>query len=195
MIDKILSASEILNRLDPDELPKLLSHESIRAMLTDLIKDLPEKMMINTAIGRSSLCGVSGKFPFKRGNYCSNVDGMYVSNMWYENIKHLVDTNVIDSEMLALVFTEHGMKYAYIIDPRIPKEALNKPYFCGIKTSVKVLRHHYDVPEDKCVCEHVPETISWTSFGYDEKNNKCTSKTGICNECNSKYEFIRTFKE
>lgn len=137
-----------------------------------------ETTFIKSAIGMMSCVGIGGEFPFKHGNYCSNTDNIYFVNLWAENIDHLITHNIIDDKLEALVFTEHGCKYALVVDKRIPSNVYHKPYFCGIRTSEKVIRHFYKIPDNDCICDH--GHISWTSFSGQEKKGSCIA-------CETKY--------
>lgn len=108
-----------------------------------------KQVMIKSAVGMMSCVAISGSFPFSHGNYCSNIESYYFTNIWAENLQHLIRMGIIDDKIEVLLFDE---TYAYVIDERVPKEALHAPYFCGIKESIEVLRHHYDVDDEQCLC-------------------------------------------
>ena len=135
-----------------------------------------KKMIINANVGMMSCAGISGKFPYTWGNYCSNVDGIYFVNLWAENLQHMLINNILaDGKVEVILFEENGCKYAYAIDERIPEEAIHAPYFCGIKTCLAVLRYHSQVPDDKCVCDYGHTNTSST--------NAKGLVTSICPEC------------
>lgn len=144
-----------------------------------------KKIKISSAIGCSSLVGVSGKFPFAHGNYCTNSEGYYFVNMWAENIRHLQATGQIDDEIEVILFKSVDRTryaYAYVVDERVPKEAIHSPYFCGIHTSVEILRWHNEVADGTCLCE-VNELELCTLSSRDFKNQGGVT----CPECNTSY--------
>ncbi|AUR85977.1 hypothetical protein NVP1081O_242 [Vibrio phage 1.081.O._10N.286.52.C2] len=138
-----------------------------------------EKVKISALVGMMSMVGINGQFPFTSGNYCSNVHDVYFSNIWAENLMHLTSTGVIDDGLIeVLLFTEKGGDYAYVIDERVPKEAIHEPYFCGIAQSTQILRYHYGLPEDECVCEH-----GFAQGGsFDHKTRWVTKRCGECGQ-------------
>lgn len=140
-----------------------------------------------------SLCGVNGEFPFKFGNYFSNAEDYYFVNLWYENLEYLLDNGIIDDGKIeALLFKyadSDSYVYAYVIDERVPKEALHAPYFCGIKTSVEIVRMHHKVPDDKCLCE-VDDYNLTSKNGWDNKG----MARYTCPQCKTYFEVQRKRK-
>lgn len=148
---------------------------------------------ISTQVGMMSCVGIGGEFPYKRGNYCSVGKGgceFYLCNLWAENLEHLVETGVLDGKMDALIFDDEGRKTALIVDKRIPEGVLHKPYFCGIRTNVDVLRHYYEIPDDTCVCEHDVNLVSWNCFSY----KPIKTKSGKCPQCGTDYKVHQNVK-
>lgn len=130
-----------------------------------------EVMNISSRIGSKSLCGVSGEFPYKRGNYCSNVDGFYFVNLWAENIEYMVWNGMINHEVRARVFYKDGRKYALVEDSRISDDVYHEPYFCGIKTNTDIIRFYNKIPDEQCICDF--GHIGWSSWIDSVKSGKC----------------------
>lgn len=134
-----------------------------------------------------SACGFNGTFPFKRGNYFSNSQEYYFVNLWYENLQHLLDNGYLDDGKIeVLLFKQDGsdkFECAYVIDERVPKEALHAPYFCGIKPNVEIVRMHHNVPDDKCLCE-VNDYGLTSSGGGDNKGLSYK----WCPQCETRFE-------
>lgn len=112
-----------------------------------------KKTLIDAKIGSMSLVGVRGQYPFARGNYCSNTQGIYFCNIWAENLVHVCNVLGLlpDGKIEVMLFkddTKTNYVYAYVIDERVPKEALHAPYFCGIKESDEVIRYHEEISRD-----------------------------------------------
>ena len=159
-----------------------------------------EEKLIPTEFASVSCCAPRGEYPYSYGNYFYINDGsstgIYVVNIWYENLKHLIDNGVLSDTVQAIVFTSHiGIKCAYITDERVPDKALHDPYFCGCITNPDVLRFHTVCPTDLCICEHdVKSAINWTSVSYKDINNNQknypTSKNGTCVECSQRFSWI-----
>ncbi|AGN30287.1 hypothetical protein VPFG_00288 [Vibrio phage nt-1] len=145
-----------------------------------------KKTKITARVGMMSLVGVSGSFPYARGNYCSNTQGYYFVNLWAENLEHLINNGYLpDGQIEVLLFRDNKQqdyRYAYVIDERVPKEALHAPYFCGIATSVEVMRYHYQTPDDKCLCDtddySVLSAHSWDNKGRSVRH---------CPQCDTRF--------
>ncbi|CAM0010155.1 hypothetical protein VPHK567_0280 [Vibrio phage K567] len=150
-----------------------------------------KRAFIEAGIGGMSLVGVHGEYPYGHGNYCTNTQGYYFTNIWAENLEHVRDVlNLLpDGKIEVLLFrgeSKTNYVYAYVIDERVPKEALHAPYFCGIKTNTDIIRHHYDIPDDKCLCDF--DDLKLLSFR--SSNNKGRIKAS-CYECDTVFEFQR----
>ncbi|QIW90612.1 UNVERIFIED_ORG: hypothetical protein GCAPEGMB_00265 [Vibrio phage V07] len=145
-----------------------------------------KKAKITAQVGMMSLCGVSGSFPFSHGNYCSNTQGYYFVNLWAENLKHLVANDYLpDGQIEVLLFRDNKRQnyvYAYVIDERVPKEALHAPYFCGIATSVEIMRYHHQTPDDKCLC--YSEDYRLLSMRSQDMKGRSVRH---CPECDTRY--------
>ena len=90
-----------------------------------------EKVKIKvSAVTYISLVGfIANEFPMRRGNYFG-CDKYHVLNMWHENLKHLIETGVLqkDEEIEGMSFG-NGI---VITDSKIPKDFLNdKMCFTG----------------------------------------------------------------
>lgn len=139
------------------------------------------KALIKSQIGMMSCVGFSGSYPFKRGNYCSNIEHVYFTNIWGENLTHLINLGTLpDGKIEVLLFKDDSGResYAYVIDERIPKEALHAPYFCGIKTSVEVLKYHHNIDSDTCLHE-VDDYKHCQTIAVNNEGNSWMS----CPEC------------
>ncbi|MCY9865093.1 hypothetical protein OTK49_21475 [Vibrio coralliirubri] len=134
-----------------------------------------------------STCGVRGEFPFERGNYFTSSEKYYFVNLWYENLKHLLDNGYLEDGKIEVLLFKHldvdKFGYAYVVDERVPKEALHEPYFCGIRTNVEIIRMHHKVPDDKCLCE-VDEYKLLTTSGRDDKG---LDRLWCC-QCDTRFE-------
>lgn len=145
-----------------------------------------KKIKIDAKVGMMSLVGVSGSFPYAHGNYCSNTQGYYFVNLWAENLEHLVANGYLpDGQIEVLLFRDNkqqNYRYAYVIDECVPKEAIHAPYFCGIATSVEIMRYHYQTPDDKCLCH----TEDYRILSMRSQDNKGRS-VRHCPECDTRY--------
>lgn len=141
-----------------------------------------------------------GKFPYPRGRYFFINDGtnqgIYVVNLWYENMKYLIDNGALTDTINAVVFTSNkGVKCAYIIDDRVPDNALHAPVFGGSLVNPDVLRFHTSCPEGLCICEHdYKSAIHWSTLSYNDVNNEPTNypicKSGYCVECSKRFSWV-----
>ncbi|CAL9967085.1 hypothetical protein VPHD479_0114 [Vibrio phage D479] len=143
--------------------------------------------MISTMVGMMSCVGFSSEFPWKRGNYCFVGRGgseIYLANLWAENLEYMVDHDILDGKMEAILFGDGPCKVALVVDKRIPEGVLHKPYFCGVATNVELLRYYYNIPEDKCCCEFDVDLVSWTRRSYVSPQ----FKAGACPQCKTEYK-------
>lgn len=92
---------------------------------------------INATVGSQSLVCIGSKLPVSKGNYFSTRDDINIVNMWAENLKHLIQTGVINDGIMAVtLYTLRGTKWAVVTDNRVPKDYLHSvsPCFTGIPT-------------------------------------------------------------
>lgn len=94
--------------------------------------DLDEMPVVEaTNVGSVSLVGIGGdgKFPLDWGNYFSleTADGKTyeIANMWYENLKHLIDDHKIlfpiDIKIIETQPHSHKDGWAIVYDDRVPR--------------------------------------------------------------------------
>ncbi len=146
---------------------------------------------IPTQIGMTSLVGIMNKsYPVGYGNYCSvghygSGQEHYLINLWAENLEHLQTKGKALSgvtKMLALVQVTGGQ--AIVVDPRIPKDYLNKePCFTGggggyttesYRELYQVMRPQWK-PEEGCGCTEEQDYFSvfFHRWGGNQKHGRC----------------------
>ncbi len=144
------------------------------------------KAFIKADVGSMSMICVHGEFPYSHGNYCSNSEGFYFTNIWAENLEHVLASGALpDGKVEVMLFrddTDTRDAYALVIDERVPKEALHSPYFCGIRTSVEVLRYAHNIADDVCLCE-----VDNLKHVGTNRYSRSGLKTGRCYQCGDEF--------
>jgi hypothetical protein len=137
--------------------------------------------------GYVSLVGfIKDKFPMKHGNYFSK-DEHHILNMWYENLKHLVKTGVIeeDAKLDAMEFGDGVV----ITDERIPKEYLNKKMcFTGARGTIgpkdELYKFFYkEFSELDCMCNEEAGYVSLSICSGTMGDYPMKLASGYCSIC------------
>ena len=164
------------------------------------------RVIVTPNVSQMSLVGISGKFPFKHGNYCWIEDpvhgSIYMANMWAENIQHMQQNNMFfEGKVEIELFEQNGQKYGFVTDENVFKAVKHEPYFCGIKVCIALIKWYYNIDEDECLCSDMTTfnakmTGGCTSYHYAmdrqgrdiktlEGRSILVHTTSQCAECNA----------
>ena len=142
------------------------------------------KTVIKADVAWMSCVGVPGVFPYARGNYFTNSEGFYFTNLWAENLKHAINSGMINDGLIEVELFKDSSNYgyAYVTDPRVPSEALHAPYFCGIAHSVEIVRMHHKIEPGTCLCE--VDNYKLTGFRSGDMHGL---HSRFCHECGAEF--------
>lgn len=90
--------------------------------LNDYEDDIAPSVEMMSCVGGIHIPGVKVKFPLNHGNYFSVLVGeskaeYEIVNMWYEDLQHLIETNVVSFPLKVKKLTN---RLAIVFDPRVP---------------------------------------------------------------------------
>ena len=133
-----------------------------------------------------SLVGfITKEFPMKYGNYFGS-EKHHVLNMWYENLKHLIDIGVLNrADKLEGVAFGGGI---VITDSRIPKDYLNTS-LCftggrGIDNMEELYKFFYkEFSGLDCLCCEQANMVSYRPTMYTMGDYHIKLTQGNCNIC------------
>lgn len=149
-------------------------------------------MKIEFKVGMVSLAGISGTFPRGSGNYFSiNYEGSeaLVINLSYEDFKDAESQGMTKGGVDCKVFGYNGRYAVYVIDSRIPAEALTpfNTYFLKGAHVANIVRSIYNIDTFECIMKTHPELASkiqrQASYDYESKPGYVI-KTITCGCCN-----------
>lgn len=159
---------------------------------------MKKAIKVKPVISGHSLAGISGTAPFLYGNYFW-MGRFYVVNMWVENFRYLLKTNVINAtdELDAI---QVGDKIL-ITDSRIPAEFLNKRLCftgCGnapTKEEYKILYEASLGQSENCYCNDQYDYVSFECKKRTYRTKNIASyAAGFC-KCCGREMFLRYYND
>lgn len=127
-------------------------------------------MQIPTAIGSTSLVGVSGEYPRGFGNYISLYDKnskeeYFVVNLSYEDLEDAIKLGIVGDTIEADIYECEGEKVAFITDTRLPEKARSPRWWYSYRSYAKeaILRKEFNIYTDECLCKNLQTKYSFIS--------------------------------